>query len=220
MAEAKFPGDAVPLAGRAHVLGRRNGKHAARQQQCLLSRSELTWAQLEARRAATRAAGLHAERDRPAENQPGLPTAKVLPRSLDPRTEERDIKWYGADGKEMTDETWNSRTGHGLGLYLDGEMIGEFDSHNDPIRGEGILLLFNAHTSGEVQAATACGRGGLDAPVGHQPPREGGRGDDAGRRISPRGSGFCRVALDVEGERRGKADVSRHVAAELTPRCR
>jgi len=24
-------------------------------------------------------------------------------------------------------------------------MIGEFDSHNDPIRGEGILLLFNAH---------------------------------------------------------------------------
>ncbi len=59
--------------------------------------------------------------------------------------EVRDIGWYSPDGTQMGDHDWNEEFVRCLGLFLDGELIGEVDSHNEPIRGESVLLLMNAH---------------------------------------------------------------------------
>jgi glycogen operon protein len=57
----------------------------------------------------------------------------------------RDILWYSTDGTEMSDEDWNAGFVRCLGLYLDGNMIGEVDQYCDPIVGKSVLLLLNAH---------------------------------------------------------------------------
>jgi len=59
--------------------------------------------------------------------------------------ENRDIAWYATDGTPMNDDDWNAGFVRCLGLYLDGEMIGEVNSHCEPIRGESVLILLNAH---------------------------------------------------------------------------
>jgi isoamylase len=59
--------------------------------------------------------------------------------------EHRDIAWYSPDGTPMNDEAWNAGFVKCLGLYLDGDMIGEMDSRGEPIIGESMLLLLNAH---------------------------------------------------------------------------
>jgi glycogen operon protein len=59
--------------------------------------------------------------------------------------EEADISWFSPDGNRMNDEAWNAGFVRCLGLFLDGEMLGEVDSHNEPIIGESVLLLLNAH---------------------------------------------------------------------------
>lgn len=59
--------------------------------------------------------------------------------------EHRDIAWYSPDGQHMADEAWNAGFVQCLGLYLDGEMIGEIDTHGEPIRGESLLVLLNAY---------------------------------------------------------------------------
>jgi isoamylase len=58
---------------------------------------------------------------------------------------ERDIAWYAPDGNEMQEDAWKDGFARCLGLYLDGEMIGEFDMQGEPIRGESILMILNAH---------------------------------------------------------------------------
>jgi isoamylase len=57
----------------------------------------------------------------------------------------RDIAWYAEDGNHLNDQAWNGTSMRCLGLYLDGDMIGEADSHGDPVHGESILLLLNSH---------------------------------------------------------------------------
>jgi isoamylase len=57
----------------------------------------------------------------------------------------RDILWYSTAGTEMSDEDWNAGFVRCLGLYLDGNMIGEVDQYCEPITGSSILLLLNAH---------------------------------------------------------------------------
>jgi len=59
--------------------------------------------------------------------------------------EQKDIAWYSPDGKPMNDEAWNAGFVKCLGLYLDGDMIGEMNERGEPIVGESMLLLLNAH---------------------------------------------------------------------------
>ncbi len=40
----------------------------------------------------------------------------------------------------MNDEAWNAGFVKCLGLYLDGDMIGEMDARGEPIVGESMLL--------------------------------------------------------------------------------
>lgn len=57
----------------------------------------------------------------------------------------RDIQWFSPDGQEMTDEAWNAGFVRCLGLFLGGKMSGEVDFQGEPIEGESLLLLLNAH---------------------------------------------------------------------------
>jgi glycogen operon protein len=59
--------------------------------------------------------------------------------------ETHDIAWFAEDGNQLDDEAWNSTSMRCVGLYLDGNMIGEIDSHGDPVNGQSILLLLNSH---------------------------------------------------------------------------
>ncbi len=56
-----------------------------------------------------------------------------------------DVRWYSPNGDPMNDEDWNAGFVQCLGLYLDGEMFGEVDSHGEPVRGESVLVLMNAY---------------------------------------------------------------------------
>jgi glycogen operon protein len=57
----------------------------------------------------------------------------------------QDISWFNANGQDMTDADWNAGFVRCLGMRLAGDLIGELDEHGEPIRGETLLLLLNAH---------------------------------------------------------------------------
>jgi isoamylase len=56
-----------------------------------------------------------------------------------------DVGWIGADGKEVGDDVWNAGFVKCIGLRLDGELIGEVNDQGEPIYGDTVLLLLNAH---------------------------------------------------------------------------
>lgn len=59
-------------------------------------------------------------------------------------SEVKDISWFHADGKEMTDEEWGMGF-RSLALRLSGDAIEEVDDKGCAISGETFLLLLNAH---------------------------------------------------------------------------
>ncbi len=60
--------------------------------------------------------------------------------------EAREIAWLDPSGKEMSDEAWNAPFVRCLGVQLFGQSI-DVDTHGETIRGDTILVLFNAdHT--------------------------------------------------------------------------
>jgi isoamylase len=56
-----------------------------------------------------------------------------------------DVSWIGTDGKHVSDEVWNAGFVKCIGLRLDGKLIGEVNAHGEPIVGDTVLLLLNAH---------------------------------------------------------------------------
>ena len=50
-----------------------------------------------------------------------------------------------ADGQEMSDEAWNAGFVRCLGVRLAGDLIGDVDERGEPIVGDTLLLLLNAH---------------------------------------------------------------------------
>ena len=59
--------------------------------------------------------------------------------------EKPDVRWFAPHGNVMNDEDWNAGFVRCLGLYLDGQMLGEIDDQGESITGESVLLLLNAH---------------------------------------------------------------------------
>ncbi|MFP5504108.1 MAG: glycogen debranching enzyme GlgX, partial [Candidatus Sericytochromatia bacterium] len=57
----------------------------------------------------------------------------------------KDITWYEPTGQEMTDKAWNQHFVRCLGVKLAGDMIDETDDRGEPIAGDTLLLLINAH---------------------------------------------------------------------------
>jgi isoamylase len=56
-----------------------------------------------------------------------------------------DISWFEPSGEEMTEEAWNTGYARCLGVRWAGDLIGETDDNGDPIMGDTVLLLMNAH---------------------------------------------------------------------------
>ncbi|HEY4261471.1 MAG TPA: hypothetical protein VGM98_14985, partial [Schlesneria sp.] len=59
--------------------------------------------------------------------------------------ESSDVCWINIDGKQVTDEVWDAGFVKCIGLRLDGKLIGEVNDHGEPIEGDTVLLLLNAH---------------------------------------------------------------------------
>lgn len=57
----------------------------------------------------------------------------------------KDIIWFGPNGNEMTDADWMANHVRCLGVFLNGKQIHEIDKHGEPIEGDSLLLMFNAH---------------------------------------------------------------------------
>ena len=60
-------------------------------------------------------------------------------------TDIKDISWFGPDGQEMSDDAWNAGFVKCLGMRLAGDVIGEVDARGEPLTGDTLLVLFNAH---------------------------------------------------------------------------
>jgi isoamylase len=60
----------------------------------------------------------------------------------------KDISWFEPNGQEMTEQVWNAREIRCLGVRLAGNLIGDADEHGEPVVGDTILLLMNAHHEG------------------------------------------------------------------------
>jgi glycogen operon protein len=56
-----------------------------------------------------------------------------------------DISWFQPSGEEMSDEAWNAGFGQCLGVRLPGDLIGDVTERGEPITGDSIVLLVNAH---------------------------------------------------------------------------
>src|SRR5690606_21866286 len=57
----------------------------------------------------------------------------------------KDLSWIEPAGGEMSDEAWNSGFVRCLGMRLSGDLIGDIDNRGEPIIGETLLILLNAH---------------------------------------------------------------------------
>ncbi len=60
-------------------------------------------------------------------------------------TDIKDIQWLEPSGREMTDEAWHSDEVRSLGVLLAGDRIGESDEFGEPMYGDTLLILLNAH---------------------------------------------------------------------------
>lgn len=56
-----------------------------------------------------------------------------------------DILWFQPSGEEMSDEAWNVGFTQCLGVRLPGDLIGDVTERGEPITGDSIVLLINAH---------------------------------------------------------------------------
>jgi isoamylase len=60
-------------------------------------------------------------------------------------TDIKDISWFSPTGEEMTDKDWSTGVTKCLGVRLAGDLIGDVNERGEPVIGETLLLLLNAH---------------------------------------------------------------------------
>jgi glycogen operon protein len=78
-------------------------------------------------------------------DQPVFQRRKFLQGRAIRGTDIKDISWLGPDGEEMSDEAWNAGFVKCLGVRLAGDLIDEVDDRGEPLAGDTLLLLLNAH---------------------------------------------------------------------------
>jgi len=62
--------------------------------------------------------------------------------------EVKDMAWFEPNGREMDDRTWGASSIHSLGVWLGGTELEEVDEEGNPIEGDTLFLMFNAHPDG------------------------------------------------------------------------
>jgi len=58
---------------------------------------------------------------------------------------EKDLTWFEPNGQEMNGQAWNSPPLRCLGVRLSGTELGETDEEGNPLTGDTLFLIFNAH---------------------------------------------------------------------------
>jgi glycogen operon protein len=58
----------------------------------------------------------------------------------------KDVAWLAPDGREMDDAAWNADFVRSLGMLLNGNAIEEMNEVGEPVVGDTLLLLLNAHS--------------------------------------------------------------------------
>src|SRR5207249_2305829 len=56
-----------------------------------------------------------------------------------------DITWFDTSGQDMPDDAWNAGFVKCLGVRMAGDLVGDVDERGEPIRGDTLLVLLNAH---------------------------------------------------------------------------
>ena len=57
----------------------------------------------------------------------------------------KDITFYEPSGAEMSDAAWNAGYVKAMGVRLAGDLMNEVDDHGEPVKGDTLLILLNAH---------------------------------------------------------------------------
>ena len=55
----------------------------------------------------------------------------------------KDLAWFGADGRQLTDDDWHSPTARTIGMYLDGGSIRSRDLQGEPIVDKSYLVILH-----------------------------------------------------------------------------
>jgi isoamylase len=58
----------------------------------------------------------------------------------------KDLAWYAPNGEEMNDEAWNADFVRSIAMMLNGSAIEETNERGEPILGDTLLVLLNAHS--------------------------------------------------------------------------
>ncbi|TKS58466.1 MAG: glycogen debranching enzyme GlgX [Nitrospira sp.] len=92
-------------------------------------------------------------------------------------SEVKDLSWFRPDGKEMSDEDWETGFAKSLTLRLAGDAIAETDEKGRTIVDDTLLILLNAHHTGLTFILPAHKRGVrwdplIDTSASHQHPRK------------------------------------------------
>jgi glycogen operon protein len=58
----------------------------------------------------------------------------------------KDLSWLTPDGKEMDDAAWNADFVRSLGMFLNSAAIEEMNARGEPVIGDSLLVLLNAHS--------------------------------------------------------------------------
>ncbi len=59
-------------------------------------------------------------------------------------TQVRDLEWFGPDGKELSNDAWETGWTQCMGMLIDGRLMNERDEHGQQITDDVLLLLINA----------------------------------------------------------------------------
>ncbi len=128
-----------------------------------------------------------------------------------------DVGWIGTDGREVTDDVWNAGYVKCVGLRLNGELIGEVNEHAEPVYGDTVLLLLNAHYEDvlfmlPVPVEEAFWEPLMDTAQfpGQLSETKGG----AQYKILPRSMALLRLSTPVKEEQQKVGFVSREVIVE------
>jgi glycogen operon protein len=97
-----------------------------------------------------------------------------------------DIAWFAPDGKEMTDEQWDSELSRTMQVFLDGHGIAVPDERGEPILDDTFLVVFHAAPEPRkiVLPEAIWGKAWarvMDTERGFAPEASGGAGGDGER---------------------------------------
>ena len=79
---------------------------------------------------------------------PNLHRRKFIPNPSLRHDSLENVVWLRADGQEMSDDDWSQPWMKSIGLFLNGETIGDVDERGERVVDDSFLMLLNCHTEG------------------------------------------------------------------------